>query len=87
VTQTGRITGEILCLFGEQDPLIPLTQVDRIEAALKTENISHTVVRYPQVGHGFFCDQRADYNAPAATDAWERTLSLFARRLQPSKVQ
>lgn len=34
-----------------------------------------------QAGHGFHCDQRASYDAPAATQAWERTLAFLAKNL------
>jgi carboxymethylenebutenolidase len=31
--------------------------------------------------HGFNCDQRGSYNAPAAQQARERTVAFFARHL------
>ncbi|TMA34827.1 MAG: dienelactone hydrolase family protein, partial [Deltaproteobacteria bacterium] len=34
VGRTGKIKGKILCLFGEEDALIPQAQVDAIRAAL-----------------------------------------------------
>jgi carboxymethylenebutenolidase len=78
-------TGEMLLLFGEQDPLIPVDQIDAIEAELAKNNIPHQVLRYPQAGHGFCCDQRADYQAESCEDAWQKVFSFLSRRLQPTQ--
>lgn len=34
-----------------------------------------------QAGHGFGCDQRPSYDAPATTQAWARTLAFLAQHL------
>ena len=81
VGRTSQIEGRILCLFGGKDAHIPVSDVDKIRSALETNNIRHEVVVYPEADHGFHCDQRASYNKPAATDAWERVKSLFATEL------
>lgn len=80
LTRTRDIQGPIYAFFGTQDPLIPIEQIDQIEAELQAQQIQHRVFRYP-VGHGFFCDQRADYNAEAAADAWGHVKQLFAETL------
>jgi len=82
VMHTPEIQGEVLCLFGEQDSLIPHEQTVIVEQALKEAGVRHEVVRYSQVGHGFFCNQREDYDASAADDAWHRVLSLLDRSLR-----
>lgn len=76
VTQTPDIKGILYAFFGTQDPIIPIEQIDQIAAALQAHHIRHRVFRYP-VGHGFFCDQRADYNPEAAADAWVHVKQLF----------
>jgi carboxymethylenebutenolidase len=76
LTLTPNIKGTIYIFFGTQDPLIPNDQTDQVEAALQKHGIRHQVFRYP-AGHGFFCDQRADYNPTAAADAWEKVQQLF----------
>jgi carboxymethylenebutenolidase len=81
VTRSAGIRGRILCLFGEQDALIPSDQVDAIRAALKEADTDHDVVVYPGADHGFFCDRRATYQKEAADDAWERVKALFADKL------
>jgi len=80
--RTARIAGRILCLFGAKDGLIPQAQVDQIKQALAQAGTRHEVVVYPGCDHGFFCDQRATYDAQAAADAWRRVKALFAEELR-----
>ncbi len=80
IARTPEIKGTLYAFFGTSDPLIPNDQADQIEAALQTHHINHKVFRYP-AGHGFFCDQRADYNPQAAADAWEHVKQLFRQEL------
>jgi carboxymethylenebutenolidase len=82
VAYTPQIQGEILCLFGEQDPIISHEQTVTIEKALESAGVRHEIVRYSHAGHGFFCNHREDYDASAAEDAWHRLQSLFARTLR-----
>lgn len=81
VDLTPGIRGRILCFFGENDGYIPLASVDRIRAALEAAGVRHEVLVYPGVGHGFFCDERADYDEAAAGDAWSRVKALFQEEL------
>jgi carboxymethylenebutenolidase len=81
VDLTPGIRGRILCLFGENDGYIPLAAVDKIRAALAAAGVRHEVVVYPGVGHGFFCDERGDYDEKAAADAWRRVKDLFRSEL------
>ena len=68
-------------LFGENDGYIPQSAVDKIRAALAAAGVRHDVVVYPGVGHGFFCDERGDYDEAAASDAWRRVKELFRSEL------
>ncbi|MEO0949204.1 MAG: dienelactone hydrolase family protein, partial [Cyanobacteria bacterium J06641_5] len=77
ISRTPEIKGTLYAFFGTVDPLIPNEQTDEIEAALKTHNIPHRVLRYEGANHGFFCDRRESYNAAAANDAWQCVLELF----------
>ena len=81
IERTPGIRGRILCIFGEKDGYIPLTDVDAIRRALEAAKIRHEVVVYPGVGHGFFCDVRGDYDARSASDAFERVKKLFKAEL------
>jgi carboxymethylenebutenolidase len=62
--------------FGERDPIIPSEHRARIIAAFPE---AHAHV-YP-AGHGFNCSERADYDAPSAALARERTLAFLTRHL------
>lgn len=70
--------------FGERDPYIPLSDVEKIRAA----NPSAVVHVYP-ADHGFNCDMRGSYDAASAALARERTLAFFAEHLtrQPGAAE
>jgi carboxymethylenebutenolidase len=71
----------LLGLFGDRDRSIPVEDVERLRAALDATGEPCEVVRYPDAGHGFNCDERDSYHEPSATDAWARTLAWFDRHL------
>jgi carboxymethylenebutenolidase len=81
IERTQKIRGKILCFFGDKDGYIPADQVERIRQELARHKIRHEVVVYPNVGHGFFCDERPDYSESAASDAWRRVKDLFREEL------
>jgi carboxymethylenebutenolidase len=70
-----------LGLFGDEDGSIPVDDVEKLRAALVAAPVATEIVRYGGAGHGFHCDQRADFRPDDAADAWERTLAWFARHL------
>jgi carboxymethylenebutenolidase len=63
--------------FGERDPLIPPEHV----AAHREMHPHAAIYTYP-AGHGFNCDERADYDAASADAALDRTLNFFSRVLR-----
>jgi carboxymethylenebutenolidase len=77
IHRTPAIKGTVYAFFGTDDPLIPNSEVDQIEAALKATDDRHRVFRYDGAGHGFFCDQRDDYRPAAAQEAWQHVQTLF----------
>jgi carboxymethylenebutenolidase len=71
-----------LGLYGDVDHGIPTAQVERLEAAMASVAVPTQIVRYPNAGHGFHCDQRPQsYDPEAARDAWARTLRWFERHI------
>jgi carboxymethylenebutenolidase len=73
-----------LGLFGEEDGIIPLADVEELRGILAREGKRFDIVTYPGAGHGFFNDTRPDmYRASAADDAWERALLFLRRYLGP----
>lgn len=81
IGRTPKISGRLLCLFGDRDAFIPADQVEAIREALSKAGTDSEIVVYPGVDHGFFCDQRESYDGDAATDAWQRVKQLFAQTL------
>ena len=67
-----------LGLFGDLDESIPVDDVEQLRKALTDATVDTDIVRYPNAGHGFHCDQRPGYVAAAAADGWQRTLDWFA---------
>jgi carboxymethylenebutenolidase len=63
--------------FGERDPHIPTSDVERIRAADPT-GIFHV---YP-ADHGFNCEERGTYDAASARLARERTLAFLAAQME-----
>ena len=54
-----------------------------LQTALERAEIPNDIKVYPGASHSFFNDQLArSYNAEAAADAWERTLSFFKQCLK-----
>ena len=63
--------------FGEKDPHIPASDIDKIRAA-DPNGIFHL---YP-ADHGFNCDERGTYDAASATLARERTLQFLNAQME-----
>jgi len=63
--------------FGERDPHIPLSDVDKIRAA-DPNGIFHL---YP-ADHGFNCDERSTFDAASAALARERTLQFLTAQME-----
>lgn len=77
-----RLQAPVLLFFGENDPFIPLDEVERIRVRLADLQKSAEIIVYPGAPHGFFCDQRDSYRPDAAQDAWKRLLKFLGQHLQ-----
>jgi carboxymethylenebutenolidase len=62
--------------FGEKDHWIPM---DTVQAFAKAQ--PGCEVHVYAADHGFNCDQRGSWDAPAAKLARERTLAFFAKHV------
>jgi carboxymethylenebutenolidase len=62
--------------FGDKDAHIPVEGVKKLAEKHK----KHQIFIYA-ADHGFNCDQRGSYNAPAAKQARERTLEFFRKHV------
>jgi carboxymethylenebutenolidase len=72
-----RSNAPLMLHFGEQDASIPPEAV-----AAHREALPDAKIHVWPAGHGFNCDQRADYNAAVATEALQRTLAFLELALK-----
>lgn len=72
----------LLAFFGADDPYIPTADVSELEQRLAPTQQPFEVVVYPDAGHAFMNDTRAEaYRPEAAHDAWDRMLSFLRLHL------
>ena len=77
-----RLNCPYLGLFGEDDALIPRTDVKELESILRRAGKNFQTKVYPGAGHAFFNDTRPEmYRPEAAKDAWTRALAFFRAHL------
>ncbi|GAA3988335.1 dienelactone hydrolase family protein [Allokutzneria multivorans] len=77
---SAKIDCPVLFHYGANDPYIPQSQVDEVEAAFAGRS-DVSVLRY-DAGHAFSnWDAPSFYDKPSADLAWGRTLEFFARHL------
>jgi carboxymethylenebutenolidase len=81
IDEAPRLRAPWLGLYGDLDQGIPVAEVEQLRTAAATSGQITEVVRYPEARHGFHCDQRADYHASSAADAWRRTIEWFRQHL------
>jgi carboxymethylenebutenolidase len=80
------IEGRLLCVFGNEDPLIPPAEVAAVGAALASASagrpagLEHRLLIL-QAGHGFLCEDRADHRPAAAAAGWRAMLEFFRESL------
>ncbi len=80
--RAGAIRAPLLLFYGDRDDFIPMDQVRRTEARLRELGKEFGLEIYADAGHGFLCDERASYHAPAAADAWRKLTAFFERQLK-----
>ena len=71
-----------LGLFGEEDAIIPLADVEELRTILARAGQPFEIETYAGAGHAFFNDTRPDAFRPrAAADAWPRAVRFLHRYL------
>jgi carboxymethylenebutenolidase len=78
------IRAPVLGIFGREDRGIPVADVERFEAALKTAGKDATIIIYRGAGHAFFNEERSSYDMEVAQDAWHRTREFLDKYLKPA---
>jgi carboxymethylenebutenolidase len=81
ITEAANLQTPWLGLFGDEDAGIPVADVEALREAVTAAAVPNEIVRYPEAGHGFHCDQRESYHELSAKDAWARTLTWFDAHL------
>ena len=74
-----RLTAPVLGLYGGRDAGIPVEDVEKMRAALRSANEPSEIVLFPEAEHGFHADYRPSYHAATAKDAWRQCLAWFRR--------
>jgi carboxymethylenebutenolidase len=77
----------IYLFFGGRDPFISGDRIQQINTRFQKLGKNYTLKIYPDAGHGFFCNERSDYNRLAAEDAWHRLTHFFQQHLSLSLPQ
>ncbi|OHV50362.1 dienelactone hydrolase family protein [Pseudofrankia sp. BMG5.36] len=72
------LRGPWLGLYGEEDALITLAEINALREAAAKAPVPTELVSYPGAGHAFHSDDRASVHRPeAAADAWSRALAFL----------
>lgn len=80
-----QIGGDLLCISGDRDPLMPPEELAAIDAAIASGQCSEHERRHlviPGAGHGFMCEARGDFLPEASEQGWSEMLGLFGRALR-----
>ena len=75
------VSAPILGLFGADDTSISADSVEGFRKALQHLRKEHEIHVYPGAGHAFANPTGTNYNADAATEAWEKTVDFLGRHL------
>jgi carboxymethylenebutenolidase len=72
------ITVPIYLFFGGQDPFISGDRIQQINTRFQELGKDYRLKVYPDADHGFFCNERSNYNQSAAEDAWRELTRKFS---------
>jgi carboxymethylenebutenolidase len=68
---------QTLCLYGGDDPSIPLELVERMKHQLWLADAPVAFIVYDRAPHGFYADYRPSYREKDAKDAWGRMIAFL----------
>lgn len=81
LNRLAELSAPMVLLWGAQDAVIDAKQRQQVVQALDLAQKPYTHALFSMAGHGFFCDQRASYNRPAAVQSWALTEAFLAEQL------
>jgi carboxymethylenebutenolidase len=76
----GDIKGELLMIYGRQDPHVPFAARTQVREALETSNTNYQWLEF-NGAHAFIRDEGPRYNPVLAKQCMELALELFKRKL------
>jgi len=81
-TQLQNISAPLLIIYGDQDQHVSPEEAKQLESTLKVMGKDAKLLLYPGCPHAFFNEEnKENYRAEAAKDAWEKTMEFFKGRL------
>ena len=75
--RVGEMQAPMQLWYGAEDQSIPPEEHGRIAEAMTAANKRYTMNVIPNVGHGYFCEDRESYNEAATKESWDAMLALF----------
>ena len=71
------VQAPVLFYWGGLDGMIKPEHVKMVADAMRAANKPFSSIEFSDADHGFFCNERASYNANAATESWALTLAYL----------
>jgi carboxymethylenebutenolidase len=79
--RAGEIRGELLMVFGTNDPHVPAEGREKIDAALRAAKVRYTRHLYP-AEHAFMRDEGPRFDPECTDQAFGDMIALFRRILK-----
>jgi carboxymethylenebutenolidase len=76
-----KVNAPILGLFGKNDPSIPESDLETIEAELTAQDVEHELIVYEGAGHAFRNASRPSFAPKPAAESWKKALEFLAQKL------
>ena len=76
-----KLQGEFYFGFAEEDPYVPLEQVEQLRGIMEASPAKTTIDVHPGTLHGYSFPQRPVFVKEAAERNWERTFAMFHRQI------
>lgn len=83
IESLARLLCPVLYHYGAKDGWVTKQEVDRLQQGILQNGKTGEIAIYPNAGHAFFNDTRADaYNKDDAMKAWQKTVQFFGAHLR-----
>jgi carboxymethylenebutenolidase len=77
-----KVNAPILGLFGKDDPSIPESDLEVIDAELAAQDVEHEIIAYEGAGHAFRNASRPSFAPKPAAESWKKALEFLAQKLK-----